>query len=130
MSGVIEELAARGLLQATDPVARKAADAAIAQIDKHEAVCAERYKGIKDASEALASAMLKLGEGMDARFKNMVETIDGRLGNGNKRFRRLEMLLAALVVAVISAAVAGDNPFFDRALEIGVKIAARFAGVS
>jgi len=102
---IIDELHERhGAFPAIDQDARDRAAAAAARIDKHEAVCAERYKAISESNLALVGALEKLNTGIADRFKS-----------GSNRMRRIEWMILFLGAVIILAAVIGDNKVIDTA---------------
>lgn len=117
MGGVLEELHARGLLHAVDQQARDNARDAAARIDKHEAVCAERYAGIQTANEAIAKAL-----------NAFCADVTKRLDSGTHRFKRIEIAIFLIGASIVLAAVQGDTPFFERVLDFGARIAAKVLG--
>jgi hypothetical protein len=117
MGGVLEELHARGLLHAVDQQARDGVHGAVARIDKHEAVCAERYEGIKQGNDAIVAALHALRE-----------EVKMRLDAGTRRFKRLEIAIGVIIAAIVLAAANGDSPFFGRVFDIGARFAAKFVG--
>ena len=102
---IIDQLEERhGAFPAVDQGARDKASAAAARIDKHEAVCAERYKAISDSNLALVNALEKMNTAIAERFKN-----------GSSRMRRIEYAILFLGAVIVLAAVVGDNKIIDTA---------------